>query len=45
VTEDEEEYVSRYWMTLKKKHWKFKEKAVDRTLWRNRCGRVYGLQG
>ena len=29
---------------LKKKrgHWKLKEKALDRPLWRNRCGRAYG---
>jgi hypothetical protein len=24
------------------RYWKFKEEALDRTLWRNRVGRSYG---
>jgi len=31
-------------MTLKKRDWKLKEEAVDRTLWRTRFGRGYGLR-
>jgi hypothetical protein len=26
----------------KRRHWKLKEEALDRTLWRNRFGRGYG---
>jgi hypothetical protein len=26
----------------KKSYWKLKEEALDRTLWRTRCGRGYG---
>jgi hypothetical protein len=38
----EEEDVSRYWMTkLKRGCWKLREAALDRTLWRTRCGRGY----
>jgi hypothetical protein len=27
----------------KREYWKLKEEALDRTLWRNRFGRSYGL--
>jgi hypothetical protein len=40
---DQEEDVSRYWMTLRKRgYWKSKEEALDRTVWRTRRGRGYG---
>ena len=29
-------------MTLRRGHWKFKEEALDRTLWKTRFGRGYG---
>jgi hypothetical protein len=29
-------------LTEKKTYWKLKEEALDRTLWRTRCGRGYG---
>jgi hypothetical protein len=34
--EEEEEHVSSYWMTLRKRddNWKPKEEALDRILWR-----------
>jgi len=42
--ENEEEDVSRYWITLQEKrgYWKLKEEAINRTLWRTHFGRGYG---
>jgi hypothetical protein len=40
--DDEGEDVSSYWMTEKKRNWKLKEEALDRTMWRIRFGRGYG---
>ena len=40
---DEEEDVSGYWMTLeKRRYWKLKEEALDRTVWRTRFRRGCG---
>jgi hypothetical protein len=40
---DEEEDVSSYWATLRKREfWNLKEEALDRALWRTRCGRSCG---
>ena len=40
--EDGEEDVSSYWIASSKRYWKFKEEALDRTVWRTRFGRAYG---